>query len=73
LADPCVFYETRDTMGRTVLIVICFVDDTLQLGLKGEIEWYKKGIKERFDYTDLGGLRKHLGVWYEEKVDKNGE
>jgi hypothetical protein len=45
-----------------ILIVLCFVDDTLLLGLKSEIEWYKGGIKARFDYTDLGGLGKHLGV-----------
>jgi hypothetical protein len=72
LVDPRVFYK-RDTPGRTVLIVICFVDATLLLGLKGEIEWYKQGVKTRFNYTGLGGLRKHLGVWYEEKIDKIGE
>jgi hypothetical protein len=72
LADPCVFYK-KDKSGRTTLIVICFVDDTLLLGLKTEIEWYKEGVKSRFDYTDLGELRKHLGVWYEEKMDENGE
>jgi hypothetical protein len=72
LVDPCMFYK-RNKAGRTILIVICFVDDTLLLGLKSEIKWDKGGIKARFDYMDLGGLRKHLGVWYEEKVHKNGE
>ncbi len=72
MADPYVFYK-RNKDRRTILIVICFVGDTLLLGLKSEIEWYKEGVKSRFDYTDLGGLRKHLGVWYEEKMDKNGE
>jgi hypothetical protein len=73
LADPCVFCK-RNKCGRTVLIVICFIDDTLLLGLKSEIECYKEeGIKSRFDYTDLGGLHKNLGVWYEQKIVKNGE
>jgi hypothetical protein len=58
---------------RMVLIVICFVNDTLLLGLKSEIKWYKKDVKARFDYTDLGGLHKHLEVWYEEKIDEKGE
>jgi hypothetical protein len=72
LTDPCVFYK-RNKAGRTVLIAICFVDDTLLFGLKEEIEWFKTGVKTRFGYTDLGELRKHLGVWYETKHDENGE
>lgn len=71
LADPCVFYK-KDDSGRTILIAICFVDDTLLFGLKEEIEWYKTGVKKRFEYKDLGVLRKHLGVWYELKYDEDG-
>jgi hypothetical protein len=64
LADPCVFYKKNDT-GRTVLIAICFVDDTLLFGLKSEIEWYKESVSKRFKYKDLGAL-------YELKIDENG-
>jgi hypothetical protein len=71
LADPCVFYKKNES-GRTVLIAICFVDDTLLFGLKSEIEWYKDSVSKRFEYKDLGALRKHLGVWYELKIDENG-
>jgi hypothetical protein len=71
LADPCVFYKKNDT-GRTVLIAICFVDDTLLFELKSEIEWYKESVSKRFEYKDLGALRKHLGVWYKLKIDENG-
>jgi hypothetical protein len=45
LADPCVFYKKNEA-GRTVLIAICFVDDTLLIGLKTEIEWYKTNVKK---------------------------
>ena len=55
LADPCVFYM-RDKSGRTVLIAICFVDNTLLFGLKEETEWYKDGVRNRFEYKDLGEL-----------------
>jgi hypothetical protein len=72
LADPCVFYKT-DMNGRTILITICFVDNTLLLRIKFEVEWYKAEIQKPFDYSDLGVLRKHIGVWYEEKIDDNGE
>jgi hypothetical protein len=71
LADPCVFYKKNDK-GRTILIAICFVDDTLLFGLKTEIEWYKVNVRKRFEYKDLGVLRKHLGVWYELKTDEFG-
>ena len=59
LADLCIFYK-RDKTGRTVLIAICFVDNTLLFGLKEEIEWYKDGVRSRFEYKDLRGLQKHL-------------
>jgi hypothetical protein len=72
LADPCVFY-IRNAAGQTILVAVCFVDDTLLVGTKEWVEWFKAGIKKRFGYTDLGKLKKHLGIWYEEKFDENGE
>jgi hypothetical protein len=30
-------------------------------------------VKKRFGYTDQGKLKKHLGIWYEEFKDENGE
>jgi deoxyribodipyrimidine photolyase len=37
------------------------VDDTLLVGTKEEVKWYKSGIKKRFEYKDLRKLCKHLG------------
>jgi hypothetical protein len=34
LADPCVFYKRNKTAGQTVLIAVCFVDNTLLVGTK---------------------------------------
>jgi hypothetical protein len=49
------------------------VDDSLLIGNRDEIKRFKEGIKKRFGYTDLGKLKKHLGVWYEEKFDESQE
>jgi hypothetical protein len=62
LADPCVFYK-RNENNKTVLIAVCFVDDTLLVGTKEEVKWFKRGIKKRFEYKELGKLCKHLGIW----------
>jgi hypothetical protein len=70
-ADPCVFY-TKNEKGDTDLIAITHVDDTLLIGTRQAVDKFKKGIKERFGYTDLGKLKKHLGVWYEHKIDEHG-
>jgi hypothetical protein len=71
-ADPCVFIK-KDDQGRVVLLATVFVDDTVLLGIRTEIDRYKTEITKRFGYTDLGKLTKHLGVWYDELRDKNGE
>ncbi len=71
-ADPCVFFK-KNAKGMTVLIAITHVDDTLLIGTREAVDEFKKGIKERFGYTDLGRMKKHLGVWYEHKTDKNGD
>jgi hypothetical protein len=47
LADPCVFYKHNKT-GQTVLIAVCFVNETLLVGTKEEVKWFKKGVKKQF-------------------------
>jgi hypothetical protein len=42
------------------------------VGTKKAIEEFKKQLKELFNISDLGKLKKRLGVWYEWSVDKNG-
>ena len=69
--DPSVFYK-RDEQGRTVIIAVIHVDDTLIVGTQDEINKFKTIVGKRFGYTDKDGFKKHLGVWYEEHVDKNG-
>jgi len=69
--DPSVFYK-RDEKGRTVIIAVIHVDDTLIVGTQEEIKKFKIIVGKRFGYTDKDNFKKHLGVWYEESIDENG-
>lgn len=70
-SDPCVFY-LKDENGETKLIVASHVDDCIMVGPKDVIEQFKIDVKTRFNITELGVLKKHLGMWYEWK-EGNGE
>jgi hypothetical protein len=70
-SDPCVFY-LKDDNGATKLIVASHVDDCIMAGTKEAIEQFKMDVKKRFNITDLGLLKKHLGIWYDWK-EENGE
>ncbi|KAG7374765.1 reverse transcriptase RNA-dependent DNA polymerase [Nitzschia inconspicua] len=72
VVDPCVFYK-RDEKGRTILVAITHVDDTLLTGTRKAIDEFKSGIKKRFGFTGQDGFVKHLGVWYKQKRDESGE
>jgi hypothetical protein len=66
-ADPCAFCEESE--GLIVLVAVTRVDD-VALGRSPEwIKWFKEGLKKRFGITDLGRLKKHLGVWHKWKND----
>ncbi len=74
LSDPpCLWYKHHDKLGRLLFIVAVYVDDCIIAGTKAEVEALKSGIKQRFKITELGKIRKHLGVWYEHCKDENGE
>jgi hypothetical protein len=71
-SDPCVFY-LKDDKGETILIVATHVDDCIMAGSKDVIEQFKKDVKKRFNISDLGKIKKHLGIWYEWRQENNGE
>ncbi len=71
LVDPCVF--CKESEDKVVLVAVTHVDDTAAAGTPDWIKWFKEGLKQRFGITDLGRLKKHLGIWYEWKIDENGE
>ena len=49
------------------------MDDTLVTGTKDIIDWFYDIVQEKFTITDLGELKKHLGIWYRWKTDLKGE
>jgi hypothetical protein len=72
LVDPCLYYW-KDNTGQMTLMAVVHVDDVILVGSKKAIEEFKKQLRERFNISDLGKLKKHLGVWYEWSVDENGK
>jgi Reverse transcriptase (RNA-dependent DNA polymerase) len=68
MTDPCIFYKVKN--NKVVLILAMYVDDTLCLGHKEELERMYKEIQKKFKIEKLGRLKKHLGIWYESKNDK---
>jgi hypothetical protein len=72
LADPCIWYK-HDKDNRLILIVAVYVDDCIIAGPKTEVDIFKEDVQKRFKITDLGSIKKHLGVWYEHHKDRDGE
>lgn len=72
LADPCIWFK-HDSNGDLILLVAVYVDDCIVVGTKPEIDAFKEGVKQRFNISDLGPIRKHLGVWYERKRTEAGQ
>jgi len=72
LADPYMFYN-KDGKHNLVLLAVVFVDNVLLVGTEKMVKWFKTKILTRFNYTDLGKLQKHLGLWYKWGKDKHGD
>jgi hypothetical protein len=70
--DPCLFYKKDPNNGKVILLIITFVDGNACVGTKEEIEWLKKKVREKFNITDLGKLKKFRGIWYDWGRDENG-
>ena len=71
-ADPCLLLK-KDDRGKVVLLIVCYVDDVLLSGTKDTIKWFKEEFKRKYNITELGRMKKHLGMWYEWKNDDQGE
>jgi Reverse transcriptase (RNA-dependent DNA polymerase) len=68
MTDPCIVYTVKH--NKVVLILAMYVDDTLCLGHKEELECMYNEIQKKFKIEKLGRLNKHLRIWYESKNDK---
>ena len=52
-------------------MIVVYVDDVLMAGESENIKIFKEQLRKTYKITDLGKLKRHLGVWYE--WNKNGE
>jgi Reverse transcriptase (RNA-dependent DNA polymerase) len=70
--DPCL-YCMKDDDGKVELLAATTVDDILIAGTTRARQKIKDILKSRFVITELGPLKKHLGVYYTMKRDRLGE
>ena len=68
--DPCMLYK-RNQKGKICLMIAVYVDDVLMVRESENIKIFKEQFRKRYKITDLGKLKKYLGVWY--KWIKNDE
>ena len=68
--DPCLLYMRKN--DELILIVTITVDDCAISGKDSDIEDLMKKIEKRFKITKEGVIKKHLGAYYEWKVDEKG-
>ena len=62
--DLCMLYK-KDEEGKLSLIIAIYVDDVLISGREKDIREFKETFKKANKITDLGKLKRHLGIWYE--------
>ncbi len=74
-ADPCLFIlrENENKDSPVIGLVVNYVDDGIIAGTNKVIELIKSKISSVFTISDLGPLKKHLGMNYTWKSDKVGE
>jgi hypothetical protein len=69
--DPCLFMLFTD--GELQALVVVYCDDCIVTGTPSAVKTIKKGVAGSVTISDLGRLKRHLGVNYEFGTDKNGD
>ena len=70
--DPCLLYK-KNEKGELILLIAVYVDDVLIAGEKKDIIAFKDKFKKTYKITELGKLKRHLGIWFEWIESENGE
>ena len=61
--DPCIFYK-KGPKGELQLACAIFVDDTIAIGNRRELDKLYKEVKKHYNIELMGNLKKHLGITY---------
>jgi len=70
--DPCLYFM-KDKRGNVELLASTTVDDILIAGTTNARMEFKTILRKRFTITELGKLKKHLGVYYTLKYGNQGD
>ena len=70
--DPCLLFK-RNKKGELILLIAVYVDDVLIAGKKEDVDAFKNEFKKTYKITELGDLKRHLGIWFEWIKDESGE
>ena len=72
IADPCLWYW-KDKDNDLTLLIATYMDNIVVAGKPDEIQKFKDKLCQRFKISELGRLKKHLGIFYERNKDELGE
>ena len=70
--DPCLLFK-KDENGKLILLIAVYVDDVLIAGKKEDVDAFKNEFKKTYNITELGDLKRHLGIWFEWIKSESGE
>ena len=70
--DPCLFMMFH-TDGTLDALVVVYCDDCIITGTQSAVTMIKKGISNSVKISDLGKLKRHLGVDYKYGTDEDGD
>jgi hypothetical protein len=70
--DPCLFC-LFDEDGKLLVIVVVYCDDCIITGRSKWVTQIKVGITGQVKISDLGNLKRHLGVDYDFGCDAHGQ
>ena len=59
--DPCLLTKRNDE-GKAILLIVCYVDDVLMSGRPENIKEFMQKFKKKYNMTELGRMKKHLGM-----------
>ena len=71
--DPCLFMLFDKDTGKLLALVVVYCDDCIITGVQSAVTMIKKGISAIVKISDLGKLKRHLGVDYEFGTDEDGD
>ena len=71
ITDPSIYYM-KDTEGQLKIVLSVHVDDLMVSGKQADVDDLKSKVKTKFGISDLGCVKKYLGMMYDWSEDEKG-